>query len=200
MNKKIRNSYIRVTEALKIIRTDYDEMKEALGSDRVEAMLSAKAGLGTDVHKLCEMLNRSIIENTDFDILVIGRKMDLNVLSYYQSYSKWVESTVSEILYAEQKVYEDDYQYQGTLDLIAILKGDKKPTLIDLKCTANFGPLVKLQLAGYQMAFEKQSKIKIGRKMALRLRPDSYPIAKEYPDIEKDKNLFLYALNLKRGI
>ena len=85
-------------------------------------------------------------------------------------------------------------------DLIALVRGDEHPSIIDIK-TGGVWPEAYLQLAAYQTAYERQHRKWIERRIVLHVdkkNPGSI-IAKDAPhDNVTDWNMFLYALELYR--
>lgn len=189
-----RDNYDRVTKVLSIIKDDLDLVRQIKG----EEFLEAKADMGTLVHKVCEQYNLFKMGVQEFDEEIVLEPESQEVKDRFYQFRKWVDENVKEVICAEKQVYLDAYKVRGTCDMVAIIKGDKKLSLIDIKNTAQIGPKARLQLAGYQMALEAE-KLHCERRIALQLFTDDCK-AVEFEAHATDKNLFLNALNLFRHL
>lgn len=102
---------------------------------------------------------------------------------------KWLES--------EKVVYSKKHDFAGFLD--AVGKMGNKLVLIDFKSSNGIYPEYALQVAGYQIAYEEETKKKIDKRMLIRFgKNDGTFECKNYEDNEKDKEAFLSCLTLKR--
>jgi hypothetical protein len=96
-------------------------------------------------------------------------------------------------------VVSKKFGYAGTFDLLAVLKGDTIPSVIDLKTSKDFWPTMALQLAAYREALLEEGK-KVSRRLVVRidkLETEKLEI-KEYTQHARDFNAFLAALSLFR--
>ncbi len=69
-----------------------------------------------------------------------------------QAFVDWYETYVEEVHAVELKVAHATWRYAGTLDLLVRFKGDKRPTLVDLKTGKALYPEMKMQTAAYRDA------------------------------------------------
>lgn len=189
-----RDKYDRVTTVLSIIKDDLDLVRQIKGDE----FLEAKADMGTRVHKVCEQYNLFKMGVQEFDEEIVLMNDNQEIKDRFSQYKKWVDENVQEVICAERQVFLDVYKVRGTCDLIAMIKGDSKLTLIDIKNTAQIGPKVRLQLGAYMMGLENE-KIICERRIALQLFTDNFR-AVEFEAHSTDKNLFLNALNLYRHL
>ena len=100
-----------------------------------------KTQLGTDVHKYCEDLDR-------------GLKPDIpdEAKGYVRAYKKWLKEMNVKILEVELFINNDDFEYAGQLDRVAIVNGVK--SIVDLK-TGVEAKLHGVQLNAYAFAYEQ---------------------------------------------
>lgn len=116
------------------------------------------------------------------------------------AFQEWFDATVKEVILAEAPVWNPTYHYAGSLDLIAILKGDcSKPSVIDIKTTGSISKEVGLQLAAYKEAAIITYGIKPERRLVVHLdkkNPGAKARAQDFPD-PNDYPMYLYALSLE---
>lgn len=181
--------YPSVTTALGVIRKPFLEVwRGKLGNEEADRVMHEAADLGSTVHDYCHMINtgQAVDPADEYREMVMA-------------YQKWLSTTVKEIVLAEQVVYSHKYQFAGRLDLLAILKGDKYPTVIDIKTSKGIYPDMALQLAAYQQALAEMG-IKSNRRLILHIDKieKGKSKTKEYRDHARDFTVFLYALELYR--
>jgi len=104
---------------------------------------------------------------------------------------KWLES--------ERIVYSKKHNYAGILD--AVGKIGKDIVLIDFKSSNGLYPEFAFQAAGYQIAYEEETKKKLDYKIIVGFGKETGEFQiKEYRDGEDDKNAFLGCVYLKRRL
>ncbi len=104
---------------------------------------------------------------------------------------KWIES--------ERVIYSKKYKYAGILD--AVGKIGKDLVLIDFKSSNGVYDEMRFQVAGYQIAYEEETKKKIDRRIIARFGKDTGEFeAFELKDHQKDKKAFLACLELRRRL
>lgn len=188
--------YPSVTTALSIIRRPHlERWRGSLGNTEADHVLHEAGDIGTDVHKACEAINNGLTLGEAFG-LVNTAATGVMVEAYFH----WFINNIRDVIMSEQIVYNTTYRYAGRLDLLALVKGDKLPSIIDVK-TGNSFPETPLQLAAYQKPIE-ESGIKTGRRLVVHLNkkePGKLRVV-EYAASEADKDFrtFLYALELYR--
>ncbi|GAJ14635.1 unnamed protein product, partial [marine sediment metagenome] len=116
----------------------------------------------------------------------------------FSVYRGWFAGNVDRVVFAEKMVVSHKYRYAGTADLLAVMKGDASPALIDIKCTGGFWPTMPLQLAGYREAILEEGG-QVNRRLIVRLDKGQLGLqVKEYTEHARDFNAFLCALGLFR--
>lgn len=147
------------------------------------------ADRGTRVHKFCEMYAK--------DLLIV--EPDFDCKGYVESYKRWFDYMVVKPLYIEERVDNEELKLSGGIDLVAYLKGDELPSVVDIKTPANASNSWQLQTAAYKILLEKELGIKIGRRIALKLPKDgSTAKVCEYIDHERDMQMYIKALEVYR--
>ena len=111
---------------------------------------------------------------------------------YYQSFTRWFDAMVDEVLFVEREFVDPDLGYKGHPDLGVVLKGTKENAIIDLKTPLAIQKTWGVQLAGYLHLTKKQFQIqKIG---SLRLDPNGWTAKINW--YEKSEREFAVFLNL----
>src|SRR5271163_3329415 len=146
----IPSGYLRVTEVLQPFST--------LGNIDPNTLANA-ADRGTRVHAYCESYALGLFV---FDI-------DLDCNNYFSVYKDWFDSMVKEVIHTETRCNSKKYRLSGAFDMIAILKGDSKPSLIDIKTPALGSLSWQLQTAAYRMLAREEMGIECSRRICLML-------------------------------
>ena len=183
--------YPRVTTVLNIIhRPELERWRAELGNVEADRIRDYTAEIGTSLHNVCRLYNR----DQSFEMPTtsqIGRMFD--------TYRKWFDMAIDTVIETEQLVANKKFGYAGTFDLLAVLKGDTIPSVIDLKTNKDFWPTMALQLAAYREALLEEGK-KVDRRLVVRIdKLETGKLqVKEYTRHTKDFNAFLAALSLFR--
>lgn len=175
------NSYTRVTQILKPF-SNFDHIDTTT--------LHNAADRGTRVHAYCESHALGLFV-TD---------VDEDCKNYFECYQRWFDAMVQKVLHVEIPVASEKYRFcTHGIDLIAFLKGDDYPSIIDLKTPLSPSLTWQLQTAAYQILAEKTLEIPIKRRICLMLPKfkDDVKVI-EYPDDAGDRDKFLKALELYR--
>lgn len=183
--------YPRVTAILNIIhRPELERWRGELGNVEADRVRDDMAQIGTSLHHVCHLFNRD-------QSLEISATSQLGRM--FDTYRKWFEMTIDTVVETEQLVINKKFSYAGTFDLLAVLKGDATPSVIDLKTSKDFWPTVALQLAAYREGLLEEGK-KVDRRLGVRIdKLETGKLqVKEYTQHARDFNAFLAALSLFR--
>ena len=113
----------------------------------------------------------------------------------------WASVNIEKVIATEQAVFSTKYQYRGTCDLIAIVKGEKPPVVIDWKRRATVDEYEgRLQLAAYRFAATEMGLITGGDMGGIVRVPrdTNTPKADWFKNQKRDGEAFLCALALSR--
>jgi len=186
--------YPSVTTVLSVIRKPaLEHWRGELGNEEADRQMNKAGSLGTRVHDLLEAVNLGLPWCSN----------DEAITRMVEAYENWFFTYVRKVIHVEKVVYNPLYGYAGRFDLVAVLKGDRKPSLIDFKTSNSLWPEMPLQLAAYTEALGGMKKIK--RKIILHIdknepgkivAKDAYEI--NNTDHDTDYQHFLYALSLFR--
>jgi len=180
MSETIKPNYTRVTTPL----SKYNDFSS------VDPLVLHKAcERGTKVHRYCElhMLDEYFPEP------------DKELAGYVESFKKWYDTMVSELISTEERYYDTKLKITGAIDIVAVLKGDRHPTIIDIKTPALAGKTWRLQLAAYKHLYNIQESSSIPAERCLSLRVDKEgkkAKINEYTS-DYDLNIYLYMAALK---
>mgnify|MGYP005827197697 CR=1 FL=1 len=147
------------------------------------------ADRGTLVHKLCELYA--------LDLFIPNIRDDCK--GYFESFKKWFDSRVKEVIFTEQRLNSPTYKLSGQIDFVLKINGSEKLCLVDIKTPAVASKKWQLQTAAYQILFKDCLGEDIPRRFCLMLKKDgSNAVAVEYTDTKNDQEFFLNALILHR--
>lgn len=178
---------VSVTTALSVLRKPFlERWRGDIGNDAADYIMEEAGDLGSEVHDIAEAINRGeawSAPNNDIRLMA-------------EAYRTWFAANVQEVLYVEHVIANTVYGYAGRLDLCAVIKGDRLPSLLDLK-TGGIYPDAFLQLAAYQKALPLET----GRRLVIHVdkkNPGKLYIKEAEHDNETDYRMFLYCLELFR--
>lgn len=171
-----------------------------VGNEAADARRDAAAKRGSLVHLLAEMHTGQVPE------IPIGSEPDALAVAAFEV---WYETWVEELLASEWSVVNERYGYAGTLDYLVVLRGDRYPTLVDLKTSRSLWPEMRYQTAAYREAVLPEVRTHFGatrcRRGVLHI-PQGASEARfvEHTDHTADFQGFLSCLylfhDLKRGV
>ncbi|MCB2188624.1 MAG: hypothetical protein KQJ78_19560 [Deltaproteobacteria bacterium] len=151
-------------------------------------VLAAAADRGTRVHAACATLAEGLWLP----------KPDQDCQGYVDSFQGWFERAIAEVVAVERRLYDEALGFCGQLDLLVLIQGDSKPTLVDLKTPAVKNRLWAMQLAAYRH-LALVNGLSVERIASLRLKKDGgTPIVDEYTSNPNDFAAFASALNVWR--
>jgi hypothetical protein len=154
--------------------------KLRVGEDEARRVSEEATDWGTGIHALVEAVNR-------------GKGADLSgdEAALVAPYTRWHDEHVELILGAEKMLVSRTHGYAGTTDAIAIMRGDRYPSILDFKSskTALGRDEWKIQLAAYCIAAEEYLGLICRRRIIVRLsrvEPDTLHVHELPEDTLKD--------------
>jgi hypothetical protein len=141
---------------------------------------------GKYVHTATGMIDRGTL---DWEVL------DDTLRPYCEAYAKFCRDTNPEIMLTEVPMHHPAHLYAGTPDRIVKMNGTR--ILLDLKTGAP-APATALQLAAYKEMIRANGGGFCSKSCALYLRADGTYRLHEYPNHERNLNIFLSALAVVR--
>lgn len=148
-------------------------------------VLETAASRGTAVHASCAAYaNKKFIPCSD-----------KKHTGYVKSFMTWFDQMVIDVHLVETRLTDENFGFTGCPDLVATLKGDGLPTLIDNKTPATFHSIWGGQMAAYMLLCRRRAKLFVHRCITLRLKPNGkMPIVDSYTESARDLQAFLSAL------
>ena len=179
-NNEIPHGYLRVTEVLQPF-SNFD------GIDAVT--LANAANRGSRVHSYCEA----------HALGLFVEEIEEDCKNYVEVFKTWFDEMVTKVLHTEVRLNSERYRISGAFDLIAILKGDTEPSLIDYKTPLTASPTWQLQTAAYRILIEEELKLSVSRRLCVMLPKYNKDVKiVEFTNHLQDQQLYLKALELYR--
>lgn len=138
-------------------------------------LLTRAQNFGAAAHKAAELSDRGNLDRSS---------LDAPLAPYLESWEAFRAKELSEILQIEQPVYSLKFGFAGTPDRIARDKAGRL-VIVDIKTSREFHAAVKLQTAGYEIAFEEMAKaprVKIQRRIGVILTDTGEPYVEDFGD------------------
>lgn len=114
-----------------------------LGNAEADRVRTKAASHGTLVHALAALVAEGVPS------IPMGEE-DAPAQAQLDAFTDWYETNVEAVHAVELPVASLFYQYAGTLDFLVRMKGDKRPTLVDVKSGKGLYPEMRYQTAAYR--------------------------------------------------
>lgn len=168
-----------------------DAWKLRVGAEEAARVSREATDHGTGVHALVEAVNRGQ-----------HAALDADQAALVAPYARWHAEHVDTILGAETLLISRTHGYAGTTDAIAVLRGDRYPTIVDFKTSKTALAVAewRLQTAAYAIAAEEDRGLLCRRRIIVRLsrtEPDTLHVH-ELPEdkLDDDRACFLALLHV----
>lgn len=183
--------YPRVTSILNAIdKPGLARWRGRIGNTEADRVSKEGAKVGTAFHEIAADINRGMHRERGW-----RPPEELRAMAF--SYIDWLNRNVDEIVAVERLVYSQRRRYAGTTDLVAILKGDDLPTVLDIKTSNSVSPEWPLQLSAYKMALTEEGIITLRRAIVhVPKKGDPTAIQYTYMEHEDDAEAWLQALGI----
>ncbi len=129
-----------------------DQWRKRVGKEEADRVVGEAADYGTCVHEMTMFHDRE--EWPALDQTLGGNPW---LAPHYASYVDWKKEYVVRFILVETIVWSTKMRVAGTIDRTAIMKGDKKPSIVDLK-TGSLSDEVGVRLAGYRLMHNERCK------------------------------------------
>ena len=134
--------------------------KARVGEAEANRISTEATDWGTGIHALVEQVNR-------------GQRasLDAEQAALIAPYTTWLDTDVEAVLGVEKLLVSRHHGYAGTTDAIAVMAGDRYPSIIDFKSskTALGQDEWRLQLAAYVIAAQEHLGLICQRRIIVRL-------------------------------
>lgn len=185
-------NYPHVTEIIRVLKGPLDE--PFFQTEKGKAILENKAAHGTLVHDLIE---QHIIGEFDADNFLM---MPESVKDAFNVWREWANKNVEKFLHSEKGLVSKKHGYQGRMDAVLIVKGEKNPCVVDWKTSQAIDiPYLRMQTAAYHnMAQENGLIEKPVRRLCVQIGEKIKVVEFKKTEQQNDFVHFLYCLNLKK--
>lgn len=177
--------YPRVTSILGVLdKPGLAQWRGRVGNVEANRVSTAGREIGTRFHEIAADINRGLHQQRGWQ-----PPEDLRTMAY--AYIDWLNARVSEVVEVERLVVSNRRTYAGTCDLVAIMRGDELPTVLDIKTSNQVSPDWPLQLIAYKLALAEEG-IYTMRRIVVRVPKKGEILAEEYEyyDHEDDAEAF----------
>ena len=160
-----------------------------VGNEMAKAVMDSTSEYGQHIHDLT-----ALMDMTGGGLDVIGTPpegMEKQLLNY----AKWTAAQVARVVEVETVVFSLRFGYAGRLDRVFRLKGDRLPSVWDIK-TGTLRAISRAQTAAYKHAYKEMTGEAIGRRGLIGVsRKTGRVTIKEHSD-PSDFSGFLALLNV----
>ncbi len=178
------NIYTRVSEVLRLKpRPEIELWKKRLGEKEAARVAQETADIGTRIHVVTMHWDRGNWATADQCI-----QQDTWLTPHVLAWNEWAGKSVKKWLVIEGIVYSDQWMLAGQIDRVAIITGDRRPSIVDIK-SGSLHSGIALQLALYKLMYNKLYTPKVDRVIAVNLPRDEPGVlrVKEYTSKEAEK-------------
>jgi hypothetical protein len=179
----------RVTHVLSSLgKPGLDRWRGHLGNYEADRISNEAKDFGTAFHAVAAEIGRGLYMQRGWQPPGEFRDMAF-------AYIDWIHRYVEKIIQVEFTTYCEEPRYGGTLDLMAVLRGDEHPSIIDVKTSKHTSSDWPLQLSAYKRSIEA-SGTKVEKRVIVKIPKIGDPIPETYmyPDHEEDEQVWLDAL------
>lgn len=128
-------------------------------------VLARAAEFGTHVHQACALANAGTLDEAT---------LDPALAPYLAQWRRFLAESGAEVLASEMRVFHRGLRYAGTLDVLALWKGQR--CIIDIK-TGQLPRTVGAQTEAYRMAYQSQECGEVPRRRyCVQLAEDAYKV------------------------
>jgi hypothetical protein len=152
--EKDGKKYARVSNIVHCVTdSGLKKWRGIMGDDEADRQMKYAGDWGTMMHSLIQVINETgdLPDNPD-----PGAEEPWHaILPKLLSYLAYKEEMITKILHTEKVFLSKKYGFGCTIDLIALLKGNTKPRILDIKTGAIRRKHFELQMGLYQIAAEE---------------------------------------------
>jgi hypothetical protein len=164
--------------------------KMRVGEEEAERISREATTWGTGIHSFVEAVNRG---NADM--------LESSQRALIAPYELWRNDNIETVIGVEKLLVSRQHGYAGTTDIIAVMKDDRYPSIIDFKSskTALGQDEWRLQLAAYAVAAEEHLGLRCRRRIIVRLsrmEPDTLHVH-ELPEDELENDIACFLALLR---
>ena len=172
--------YPSVTTVINVLRReDLEMLRGVIGNKQADLKRDQAGNTGTVLHEICEV----VLSGGFLPSMTLNPEIEQRV----EAFQEWYQIAIEEVIGTNVKGIDEKYGYGYEADALVVMKGDKRPSVIDLK-TGIIGVESRLQTAAYRQATKAGRRIIVGLKEKVRVV--------EYTEHDADFQAFLCCLHL----
>lgn len=146
-------SYTRITTIVdSIVKRDIDTWRSRVGDEEADRVTREALNFGTLLHELTAY--EDLGQSPKADEIIKDHPSLIPLLLVWK---EWSEQYIKEWVAIEEVVWSKKLRCAGRVDRIGIIKGDRYPSIIDLK-TGSLRDIIGIQLAGYELCWKEMEK------------------------------------------
>lgn len=147
-----------VTTVIGVIRNPYlGRWRGRVGNREADRISKATSEYGQEVHDYT-----AIMDMVQTGLGIVGN-VSPDLQPQLEEYVEWRDTHVEEVIEVELLVVSRVYLYAGRLDRVFIMKGDKLPSVWDIK-TGTLRGISGAQTAAYKHAYSEMTHKEVGRR------------------------------------
>lgn len=197
--------YPRVTAICAIVANEHlAYWRGRVGNDEANRVSREATQLGTRAHKAIELFVKQQACRCSAPCsnqLCHGWLASLgdDIRPLVMAYVEWHQEHVRTVVACERLTVSRLHKFAGTVDIVAVLDGDDRPTVIDVKTSNSVSNTWGLQTAAYQLALDEEG-VECGRRVIVQLPSKEPGVCHQHDldDADKDQRAFVNALKLWR--
>lgn len=180
-----KNHLLELLESGQAVKTE--DVLEAVGLHKQKK--EEAADKGTKIHTWAEEYINALLREEPLPDL----PKDDQLANGAMAFMKWISENNVVLDESERLVYSKKYKYAGMADCIGWVDGKK--ALIDFKTGKAIYNEMRYQVAGYRLAYEEETREKLGASYIIRFDKETADVEIKYLDNHsKDKKAFLGCL------
>lgn len=140
-----------------------EEWKKRVGEEEAQRITDEAASYGTKVHEMTAYHDVGLA--TDLNKLLTT---DEWLIPHWGAWMEWLKEYVKGIIAVEVVVWSHKYWCAGRIDRVAVMVGDRSPSILDIK-TGALNDDLGIDLAGYGYMWNERSRRKAKRRLVIHM-------------------------------
>jgi len=156
--------YIRVSEVASNIRNPgLDAWRAMVGEEEASRVSKETSAFGTAVHKVTCLNDTRKMKEVE-----VMLSDDPELIPFWVAWFDWTDNYIERWIGREIVVWSRKLRVAGRIDGVGVIKGDRKPSIIDIK-TGSLYDNLGVALAGYKKIYNEKAKEKVDRTVVVHM-------------------------------
>ena len=156
--------YLRVSEvASNRPNPGLDAWRQRVGEEEASRIAEETSAFGTAVHKITYLNDTRKMKEVE-----VMLSDDPELIPFWVAWFDWTDNYIERWVEREKVVWSKKLRVAGRIDGVGVIKGDKKPSLIDIK-TGNIYDNLGIALAGYKKIYNEGAKERVERTVVVHM-------------------------------